>query len=54
VAIAAMALRYEPTPARREDVINEAADLLFHLQVLLVDQGLGLQDLAKALEARHK
>jgi len=54
VAIAAMALRYEPTPARREDFINEAADLLFHLQVLLVDQGLGLQDLAKALEARHK
>ena len=53
-AIAAMALRYEPTPARREDLINEAADLLFHLQVLLVDQGLGLKDLAAALEARHK
>ena len=54
VVIAAMALRYEPTPARREDFINEAADLLFHLQVLLVDQGLGLQDLALALQARHK
>ena len=54
VAIAAMALRYEPTPARREDLINEAADLLFHLQVLLVDQGLGLEDLAAALKARHK
>jgi phosphoribosyl-ATP pyrophosphohydrolase/phosphoribosyl-ATP pyrophosphohydrolase/phosphoribosyl-AMP cyclohydrolase len=49
-----MALRYEPTPARREDLINEAADLLFHLQVLLVDQGLGLKDLAEALKARHK
>jgi len=54
VAIAAMALRFEPTPARREDFINEAADLLFHLQVLLVDQGLGLQDLAQALKARSK
>jgi phosphoribosyl-ATP pyrophosphohydrolase/phosphoribosyl-AMP cyclohydrolase len=53
-ALAAMALRYEPTPARREDLINEAADLLFHLQVLLVDQGLGLKDLAEALKARHK
>jgi phosphoribosyl-ATP pyrophosphohydrolase/phosphoribosyl-AMP cyclohydrolase len=53
-AIAAMALRYDPTPARREDFINEAADLLFHLQVLLVDQGLGLKDLAEALKARSK
>ncbi len=53
-AIAAMALRFEPTPARREDLINEAADLLFHLQVLLVDQGLGLKDLAEALKARSK
>jgi phosphoribosyl-ATP pyrophosphohydrolase/phosphoribosyl-AMP cyclohydrolase len=51
-AIAAMALRYEPTPERRTDLINEAADLLFHLQVLLVDQGLGLKDLAEALKAR--
>jgi len=54
VAIAAMALRFEPTPARREDFINEAADLLFHLEVLLVDQGLGLADLAEALKARSK
>jgi phosphoribosyl-ATP pyrophosphohydrolase/phosphoribosyl-AMP cyclohydrolase len=54
VVIAAMALRYEPTPQRREDFINEAADLLFHLQVLLTDQGLGLKDLAEALQTRHK
>jgi len=53
-AIAAMALLMEPTPARREDLINEAADLLFHLDVLLVSQGLGLKDLAEALKARHK
>ena len=54
VAIAAMARRAEDTPARREDLLNEAADLLFHLQVLLVDQGLSLADLAQALRARHK
>jgi phosphoribosyl-ATP pyrophosphohydrolase/phosphoribosyl-AMP cyclohydrolase len=53
-AIAAMALRYEPTPERRADLINEAADLLFHLQVLLVDQGLGLKDLAEALQTRSR
>ena len=53
-AIAAMALRYEPTPERRTDLINEAADLLFHLQVLLVDQGLGLKDLAEALQTRSR
>jgi len=53
-AIAAMALLMEDTPARREDLVNEAADLLFHLDVLLVSQGLGLQDLARALQARHK
>jgi phosphoribosyl-AMP cyclohydrolase / phosphoribosyl-ATP pyrophosphohydrolase len=53
-AIAAMALRFEPTPERRADLINEAADLLFHLQVLLVDQGLGLKDLAEALQARSR
>jgi len=54
VVIAAMAQRYEPSAARREDLINEAADLLFHLDVLLVDAGLGLADLAEALKARHK
>lgn len=53
-AIAAMALRAEPTAARRADFLNEAADLLFHLQVLLVDQGCGLQDLARVLRARHE
>jgi len=53
-AIAAMALLMEPTLGRREDLINEAADLLFHLDVLLVSQGLGLKDLAEALKTRHK
>ena len=52
--IAAMALRAEPTQARREDFLNEAADLIFHLEVLLVDQGYGLSDVARILQARHE
>jgi phosphoribosyl-ATP pyrophosphohydrolase/phosphoribosyl-AMP cyclohydrolase len=54
VAIAAMALRAEPTDSRRNDFLNEAADLVFHLQVLLVDQGYGLSDVARVLQARHE
>ena len=54
VVIAAMALRAEPTEARREDFLNEAADLVFHLQVLLVDQGYELKDVARVLQARHE
>ena len=54
VAIAAMALLAEPTQARRDDFINEAADLLFHLQVLLVDRGFSLADAARVLRARHE
>ncbi len=34
--------------------ISEAADLLYHLVVLLEDAGLTLEDLAKELAARHK
>ncbi len=34
--------------------LNEAADLLYHLQVLLVSRDLSLDDVAKVLEKRHK
>lgn len=34
--------------------LNEGADLLYHLIVLLVDRGWTLQDLAKILASRHK
>jgi phosphoribosyl-ATP pyrophosphohydrolase/phosphoribosyl-AMP cyclohydrolase len=54
VAIAAMALLAEPTQARRDDFINEAADLIFHLQVLLVDRGFSLADAAQILRDRHE
>lgn len=41
------------TSGDREETIDEAADLVYHLIVLLADQGLSLQDIAKRLEARH-
>jgi phosphoribosyl-ATP pyrophosphohydrolase/phosphoribosyl-AMP cyclohydrolase len=33
--------------------LNEAADLLFHMMILLVDRGYGLEDVSRVLEARH-
>lgn len=37
-----------------EALLNEAADLLFHLTVLLQARGLGLSDAVSVLETRHK
>lgn len=37
----------------REELKWEAADLLYHLQVLLVEQGLPLQEVINVLEDRH-
>ena len=37
----------------REELTNEAADLLYHLLVLLRASGLSLADVVKTLEARH-
>lgn len=36
------------------DLLNEAADLLYHLDVLLVERGLSLADVFKILAERHK
>ncbi|RZL31446.1 MAG: bifunctional phosphoribosyl-AMP cyclohydrolase/phosphoribosyl-ATP diphosphatase, partial [Pedobacter sp.] len=36
-----------------EDLIGEAADLLFHLTFLLKEKGLSIKDIAKKLESRH-
>ncbi|MBT8103605.1 MAG: phosphoribosyl-ATP diphosphatase [Gammaproteobacteria bacterium] len=41
------------TAGDREEVIDEAADLVYHLIVLLADQGLSLADIANRLELRH-
>lgn len=37
-----------------EALLNEAADLLFHLTVLLHARGLGVSDAVSVLETRHK
>ncbi|BDM64835.1 histidine biosynthesis bifunctional protein HisIE [Shewanella sp. NFH-SH190041] len=37
----------------KAELVNEAADLLYHLQVLLEDQALSLSDVQKVLLCRH-
>jgi phosphoribosyl-ATP pyrophosphohydrolase/phosphoribosyl-AMP cyclohydrolase len=37
----------------RTETINEAADLVYHLLVLLNNQGITLSDVATELESRH-
>lgn len=37
----------------REELVSESADLLYHLLVLLNQQGAGLVDVAQQLEVRH-
>lgn len=34
--------------------LNESADLLFHMMILLVDRGYKMEDIVKILEERHK
>ena len=36
------------------DVLNEAADLVYHVMVLLHSHGLSLGDVARTLETRHR
>ena len=38
----------------REQQVNEAADLLFHFQVLLASLDLSLSDVAECLRERHR
>ena len=37
----------------RDETLNEAADLVYHLIVLLATQDLSLADVANTLESRH-
>jgi phosphoribosyl-ATP pyrophosphohydrolase/phosphoribosyl-AMP cyclohydrolase len=39
---------------QRKEIVYEAADLLFHLMVLLYDEGIPMQDIYKELEGRRK
>jgi phosphoribosyl-ATP pyrophosphohydrolase len=38
----------------KQQIIEESADLLYHLLVLLVDQGIDLRDVEAILEQRHR
>jgi phosphoribosyl-ATP pyrophosphohydrolase/phosphoribosyl-AMP cyclohydrolase len=38
----------------KEEIINEVSDLFFHLFVMLVNQGVTLDEIVKNLEGRHK
>jgi phosphoribosyl-ATP pyrophosphohydrolase/phosphoribosyl-AMP cyclohydrolase len=40
--------------ADADKLVGESADLLYHLIVLLRSKGLGLEDVARELERRHK
>jgi len=37
----------------QQETIDEAADLIYHLVVLLADRGLSLEDVATRLQSRH-
>ena len=37
----------------QQETIDEAADLIYHLIVLLNERGLSLEDVSKRLETRH-
>lgn len=41
------------TVGDREETVNEAADLLYHVIVLLADQQLELKDVCDRLRSRH-
>lgn len=38
---------------KEQEIIDEAADLLYHVIVLLADRGLSLEDVATRLAGRH-
>jgi phosphoribosyl-ATP pyrophosphohydrolase/phosphoribosyl-AMP cyclohydrolase len=54
VIISAKNFALEPSAHHQEEFLGEAADLLFHLQMLLISQGFSLQDAAKVLRERHR
>lgn len=49
----AVELVIEAKDANDELFLNEAADLLYHLEVLLVNRGVKMEDVVKVLSERH-
>ncbi len=49
----AVELVIEAKDSNDDKLLNEAADLLFHLMILLVEKGYGLEDVAEVLRSRH-
>ena len=37
----------------QQEIVDEAADLVYHLIVLLADKGLSIEDIAQRLRTRH-
>lgn len=53
VILAAKNLERQLTDEHRQEFLGEAADLLFHLELLLVDRGMSLHDVVALLKTRH-
>lgn len=53
VILAAKNHERQTTAKNRDDLLGEAADLLFHLELLLVERGVSLHDVVTLLKARH-
>ncbi len=54
VIIGAKNFASDPSEHNKDEFLGEAADLLFHLQMLLVSQGFSLQDASRVLRERHR
>jgi phosphoribosyl-AMP cyclohydrolase / phosphoribosyl-ATP pyrophosphohydrolase len=54
VVISAKNYSADASEHNQSEFLGEAADLLFHLQMLLVSQGFSLQDAARVLRERHR
>lgn len=50
----AVELVIEAMQDNEKDFLNEASDLVYHLIVLLIHRGYGLEDIAGVLKGRHK
>ena len=53
-AIGAVVHSNDPTDEAHAELVGEAADLLYHLSVLLLDRGIDPQEVAERLSERHR